>query len=357
MAVVIAGTVSKGWLARERGIKFDYDYYLNPRQRQRIDAQCQEYTLRMFPELSIIYSESNLGRSEFISNDQILVGGIQPNMILGMLLGADFVPNDAFDADISLTCLKGTGPQDLPPVKSLLNHKLIKLFDEQIQELKSDTSFNFPVIPPFFWDSSGRAAIHGIMTSAQKFFGEDIFMDMLADPEKSHSIMAWMTEAYIILVKHFSEIADFPITSIHVGECSACMVDVDSFDQFVLPQILRIGKALGSLRFHSCGCSTHLIKSVQQMTNILTLDTGGETSVADIRSVFGNDFPVSIAPMAVDLSAKTSQPVLDWAKRIVEENNNGELKIVYHLEPNYKLEVLMDLNQYIKESNERLQRC
>jgi hypothetical protein len=350
MAIVFAGTISKGWLAQALGIKFNYDYYFDPYHRHRIDAQCQEYTRVTFPDLAIIYSESNAGRAEYISSNQVLVGGIQPNMILGMLLGADFVPNDEFDPDISINCLKDAGPEDLPPVKSLLDHKIVKQFDEQILKIKSDTSSDLCVIPPFFWDNSGRIFLHGVMTSAQKFFGENIFVDMLADPERCHTIMAWMADAYIVLAEHFSQIAEFPITSVHVGECSSCMIDVDSFDQFVVPQTSQIGKALGPLRFHSCGCSTHLVKSVQQITNIVTLDTGGETSIADIREAFGNDFPVSIAPMAVDLSAKTSKPVLDWAQRIVEENGNGDLKIVYHLEPNYKLDILEDLNRYIKEA-------
>ena len=34
-------------------------------------------------------------------------------------------------------------------------------------------------VPPFFWDSSGRAAIHGPLTTAQKLFGESILVDLL----------------------------------------------------------------------------------------------------------------------------------------------------------------------------------
>jgi len=166
MAIVFAGTISKGWLAQALGIKFNYDYYFDPYHRHRIDAQCQEYTRVTFPDLAIIYSESNAGRAEYISSNQVLVGGIQPNMILGMLLGADFVPNDEFDPDISITCLKDAGPEDLPPVKSLLDHKIVKQFDEQILKIKSDTSSGLCVIPPFFWDNSGRTFLHGVMTSA-----------------------------------------------------------------------------------------------------------------------------------------------------------------------------------------------
>lgn len=35
-------------------------------------------------------------------------------MILGMLIGAEFIPNDSMDADISITSLKGKDPDELP---------------------------------------------------------------------------------------------------------------------------------------------------------------------------------------------------------------------------------------------------
>jgi hypothetical protein len=102
----------------------------------------------------------------------VLIGGIQPNMIMGLLLGANFVPAADRDADIAHGCLQGKDPAALPTPQALLTHELIRLFDEQIRD---QAKRGLRPIPPFFWDASGRAAIHGVLTTAQKLCGETIF--------------------------------------------------------------------------------------------------------------------------------------------------------------------------------------
>ena len=97
--ITIAGTVSKGWMAHALGVAFDHSYYFDPRKRHAVDLRCNATLRQRFPELGLFYTESNLGRIDYYDSRQVLVGGIQPNMIVGMLLGADFVPADAMDAE------------------------------------------------------------------------------------------------------------------------------------------------------------------------------------------------------------------------------------------------------------------
>ena len=78
--------------------------------------------------MRLFYSESNLGQIDYWDKRQIQIGGIQPNMILGMLLGADFMPQESFDADITPACLDGLEPRNLPSPEELLRHDLIRLF-------------------------------------------------------------------------------------------------------------------------------------------------------------------------------------------------------------------------------------
>ena len=119
-------------MAAALGVRFDQDYYLNPDIRYITDSLCNEYALEHFADMRLFYSESNLGQIDYWDDKQIQIGGIQPNMILGMLLGAEFIPQDDKDADITPGCLAGIAPRDLPEPESLLEHQLINLFDEQI---------------------------------------------------------------------------------------------------------------------------------------------------------------------------------------------------------------------------------
>ena len=346
--ITISGTLSKGWMAKALGVRFDRDYYFNPSKRYAIDCECNEYATAQFPGMRLFYSESNLGQIDYWDKDQIQIGGIQPNMILGMLLGADFVPHDSYDADITPGCLSGKGLDDLPAPESLLDHQLIKIFDGQIHRIQNESQNQLHPIPPFFWDTSGRAAVHGAMTTAQKFIGETFFMDMIAEPQRCLEIMDWIGEAFIVLCRHFSQIADLPITSVHVGECSSCMVSPELIEKFVIPVTSKIGEKLGSVRLHSCGPSTNHLQAFSKIKNTNSLDLGSETSIRKAREIFGKDMLISVAPLPRDMSAESNEPILSWAKRIIEENDGGNLAYVYHVEQNYNIDTIHALTVFVK---------
>jgi len=330
------------------GVKFDRDYYFEPKRRYAIDTQCNEYAAERFRGMRLFYSESNLGQFDYWGNGQIQIGGIQPNMILGMLLGADFIPQDSYDADIAPGCLAGRSLVDLPSPESLLEHPLIVLFDEQIRQVQEDSKRQLRPIPPFFWDISGRAAIHGAMTTAQKLLGEAIFIDMMTEPERCLEIMRWICDAFIVLCRHFSEIAHLPITEVHVGECSSCMVSPELIERFVVPVTSKIGRQLGPIRLHSCGPSTNHLGAFFQIGNLQSLDLGGDTSIKKVREVFGKEMPISVAPLPKDMSSESPDPILSWARRILEENNGGSLEYVYHLEPSYNIDTIYALTDFVK---------
>ena len=79
-----------------------------------------------------------------------------------------------------------------------------------------------------------------------------------------------------------------------------------------------------------------------------SLDLGGDTSIAKAREIFGHDFPIDIIPMPADLSADSTEPILNWAKNVIEENAGGILTILYHLEPDYDLETVRALSEFVK---------
>jgi hypothetical protein len=348
VTISISGTLSKAWLAEALGVKFDRDYYFDPNKRYSVDCRCNEYAAEHFPGMRIFYSESNLGQIDYWNKEQIQIGGIQPNIILGMLLGADFIPRDNSDADITLRCLAGKNLVDLPSPESLLEHPLIVLFDEQFQQVQNNTQRQLCPIPPFFWDTSGRAVIHGAMTTAQKLFGEAFFMDMMTEQEQCMEIMRWIGDAYIVLCRHFSEIASLPISEVHVGECSSCMVSPEIIERFVVPVTSKIGDELGPIRLHSCGPSTNHLNAFTKITHLHSLDLGGDTSIRRVRQVFGKEMPISIAPLPKDMSAESTDAILNWAKQILEENVGGNLQYLYHLESDYNIETIYALTDFVK---------
>jgi hypothetical protein len=347
--ITIQTSVSKGWLHNEGGFRFDERYYFDPLHRWEQDRAMDRFLTARFPDHPFHNMESNLVQEEHFSPDQVLVGGIQPNLIVGACLGAAYVFPPDKDSDIAGRPLDGVrNAAELPAPASLLDHPLIHRLAAQIAAVRAARP-DLRVIPPFFWDTSGRATIHGFITTALKLYGEEVFVRVYGDPEFVAALHDWITDVYVALIRHFSALGDLPVTSVHIGECSGTMLRPAHYERFVVPYASRIGRELGPVRLHSCGRSDHLLAAIAAIENLAVLDTGSNTSVAAIRARLGRDFRIDIAPpVELLLDGVDHAGVVTWLDRTLAENAGGPLHIGFHLEPGYSVENCLAIHDALR---------
>ena len=335
----IQASVSKGWLNKHGGFVFNDKYYKDPYYRMQQDQKCHNFIKKEFPDYPIYNMEDNLVQAEYVVPDMMLVGAIQPNMIIAAALGAEFVYSPDKDSDVKGFPLKDIKDlNELPQIEEVLNLPFIKQLGEQYINAQK----KYPkckIIPPFFWDVSGRATIHGIITTSMKFIGSDIFTKMIMEPELVKGIHKWITDVYIAVIKYFSKLGNFQVTSVHVGECSGAMLDENSYQEFVTPYISQLGREFGAIRLHSCGNSDHIMKPICEIENLEIIDTGSNTSLAAIRENMGMDSEINIfPPVEILVKDSTREDIKNWLTQTLKENAGGPLKIAYHLEPDYNWE-------------------
>ena len=329
-------SVSKGWLHKNGDFVFDEKYYKDPLYRRLQDRKMNEFVSGKFSNYPLYNMEANLMQAAYTNENQVLVGGIQPNLTLAIALGSEFVYYPDKDSDVSGNPLKNiSSGENLPDLAKILDHPFIQELDAQIIHLKSEHP-ELEIIPPFFWDSSGRATIHGIITTSFKLIGDTAMMMIIMDPDLLHIVHQWITDAYILLINHYAELANIPITSVHVGECSGTMISNDQYLEFITPYVSQLGKAFRSIRLHSCGPSDHILEAISQIENLTIIDTGSNTSIAKIREMRGIDFEINIEPpVKLMLTDSSERDLIAWLDDVLEENQGGPLKFVFHLESSY----------------------
>lgn len=346
----ILTSISKGWLHQEGGFNFAQHYYLDPLFRRDQDIKIDQYLEARFPGYLIKNLESNLVQPSYYNPDQIMVGGIQPNLILGMCLGAkiDWFLGRDIDFKTANPLASIQSVDDLPTPQEILTHPVIQQFDAQLSELLT-TQPDATIIPPLFWDTSGRATIHGIITTSLKLYGENIFIKIFDDPDFVHSLHQWITDVYITLIQHYSESGQIPVTSVHIGECAGTMLRNSQYEEFIVPYINQIADALGPIRLHSCGDSNHLLSAVQKISHLQILDTGSNTSIAKIRQQIGSEFQIDIAPpVEALLDGAPSHEIVAWLHKTLDENAGGPLLIGFHIEPGYSLENCLTIHNALR---------
>lgn len=348
--IAFQASVSKGWLHDNGGFEFDEKYYKDPINRRLQDEKMNGFVSMEFPDYPLYNMEANLMQAGYTNENQVLVGGLQPNLILAVVLGSEFVIYPDRDSDISGNALKNiTSGKDLPSMDQILDHPFIQELDAQIIQLKSEHP-ELEIIPPFFWDSSGRATIHGIITTSFKLIGDNAMIMMIMDPDLMHIIHQWITDVYILLINHYAELANIPITSVHVGECSGTMISNEQYSEFITPYVTQLGKAFGNIRLHSCGFSDHILDAITQIENLAVIDTGSNTSVAKIREMKGVGFEINLEP-PVNLMLKDSpkSEIIKWLDRVLEENQEGPIKFAFHLESGYAIENCLAIYDELRE--------
>jgi len=355
----IEASVSKGWLHKHGGFIFDNQYYLDPIYRWEQDSKINKFVKEKFPRFAIYNMEANLIQAKYVRDNHVLVGAIQPNMILATILGAQFSFFEDKDADVMGRPLEFISKiSELPPLDSILEHSLVKDLETQMQMINK-THPELRVIPPFFWDESGRATIHGIITTSLKLTGDNIMTILMSDPDLAHAIHQWIVDAYVILIRHFSKLGNLPITSVHVGECAGTMISSDLYEDFIVPYISQLGDKLGDVRLHSCGISDHLIKTISHIKNLKIIDTGSGTFISIIRDLMGRDFLIHIAPpMELLIDGAPQNEIVTWLDKTLSDNQGGPMQIAYHMEPDYEIGNCLVLHEELEKrgliTNKRL---
>jgi len=124
------------------------------------------------------------------------------------------------------------------------------------------------------------------------------------------------------------------------------MVGPELIERFVVLATSEIGQRLGPIRLHSCGPSTSHLKAFSGIANLHSLDLGGDSSISRARDLFGTEMLISVAPLPQDMSEQSTDRILAWAERILEENDGGNLEYAYHLEPGYSIDTIRALTEF-----------
>ena len=243
--VSILGSVSFGWLNQQGGFLEDERYYMDPERHMEQDRAMSLLARRRFPAYRIYNLEAHLVQPEFRHKRPCLIGGLQPNLILAACVGAQFVYHGDKDPDVTLTPIKDMESLDEVRQLDLLNAWPVTQFREQVLAMRRKYGESVDVIPPFFWDTSGRATFHGPVTTAQKLMGERFFLEMVDHPDFVREFLDWIVESYVKLARHFAELAGLPISGVHVGDCSVCMIGAEQFLEFDKEPTAKLIRELG----------------------------------------------------------------------------------------------------------------
>lgn len=269
------------WWHKNAGISFDESFFYDPRRRVEDEQKMEKLLYERFgdlglgedhdkalPQIGAVHLASGYLLSEMLGCTIEYYEDAPPQVICAHRDELDFDVQDAF--------------------RSPAFQRLVKLIDE----LKARHGY---VVGDINWG--------GILNLAIDVRGEDIFTDMLLEPEKCEVFFRKIAEVidrfvfYIqsntgsssISVNRSARLFDYPV-AIH-SECSHTMISEDDYRRFFLPYDQAWSLRHKPYGIHYCGKDPHRMASAfAEIERLTFLDVGWGGDVALLRRYLPETF-------------------------------------------------------------------
>ncbi len=180
----------------------------------------------------------------------------------------------------------------------------------------------------------------GPMTVACNLFGAGFVCEtMAADPDRLHTLLAFITEATIRRITAWRQRAGLPVPQPGFGfaDDSLALISVPMYREHILPHHQRLCQALATdapRSIHLCGDATRHFVTIRDALNVQCFDTGFPVDFGRLRHALGPGVQIQGGPH-VDLLMRSSPAhihaevrriltsgVLEGGRFVLREGNN-----------------------------------
>ena len=144
----------------------------------------------------------------------------------------------------------------------------------------------------------------GPFTLAVELRGEAACLDLVANPDYLHQLMAFLTEATIVRMKAYRKQLGWPEKDkdFSYADDSIALISAEHFREHVLPYHRRLVEAFwtgeGTLSIHLCGDASRHFPILKDELGVTAFDTGFPIDLHEMRRQLGPDVLLQGGPTA-----------------------------------------------------------
>jgi hypothetical protein len=137
---------------------------------------------------------------------------------------------------------------------------------------------------------SGYISYQGVLNNAFRLRGQEIFIDMMEEPEFAHDLFEHITETMLNTAKRVQKRqrdSGFYINMTSNSNCVMNMISPDMYEEFILPCDRRIAGEFERFGIHTCNWNaTPYIDKLSKIPDLGYIDMGIDTDMERMRRVF-----------------------------------------------------------------------
>ncbi len=259
------------WYYDGLGVEFGEQWHIDPSYRQETIVGMQNELQRRFPGHGI----GDIGSNQ--SSIDLLTGTFGGCVIAG-IYGVPII----YKSDQWPVCekqyLSSNEIDDLEPPDLDCN----PMFQNILKQVEWIAQREYHVLGFINWQ--------GVLNNAHRIRGEQLFIDMLENPERAHHLFACITVTMIDAIKRLQERqrkSGVDVSFITVSNCLVNMVSADIYRSVLLPYDQRLANAFGCIGIHNCAWNANAyIDDYANIPFVAYIDMGADTDLRRVRELF-----------------------------------------------------------------------
>jgi uroporphyrinogen-III decarboxylase len=324
------------WYHQALGINFGKQWHTDPAFRR-------ETVLAMRNELKKRFPNSRIGRID------------EPDQPLDLLTGTYGACTVAAIYNVPIIYAEDNWPTCAQ--KYLSDEEVDQLIPP---DLESNTHFR-TLMSQIDWIAEKEGRIEGyinwqgVLNNAQRLRGQEIFMDMIMNPDRVRHLFDCVTTTMIDGAKYLMERqkkTGVEVKFITISNCLVNMVSAEHYEQLLLPYDQRIASAFEYIGVHNCAWNANpYLTSYAKIPNVKYLDMGYDSDLMLARKLFP-DTRRAIMYTPMDVANKSVDEIRADLEHIANEYGPCDI-VAADIEANTPDERVMDLIRICVEISNR----
>lgn len=263
------------WYNKRLGIDFSKPWHEDPVYRYESLVKIRSHLSSVFPMIPYF----SLDEKEEIHPECATISSVYGILLISMLYGIKpvYTTDNWPDGDPesrpsreSLAALKQFDLENHPVMQGLLNQM------DQLEEL--------------YGEIRGYLNYQGILNIAMKIRGQELFIDMIDDPEFAHNLFTHIAdtiEQTAKIIQARQRRSGFNVNLLSMSNCVMSMISSQMYEEFILPLDKSLSKEFDRFGVHTCNwVADPYLDSLRKIDKMGYLDTGLKSDLPRMREMF-----------------------------------------------------------------------
>lgn len=264
------------WYYERLEVDFSKKWHTDPIYRYEMLLKMKKYLHNTFPTVPFFKVELD---EKGIEKTCATISGVHGIKLIPMIYGLD-----------AKYC-KDDWPDNLPgQILSKESLSNLKFFDIKNSPVILQLMEQMDIIEKNFGQIHGYLNYQGILNVALKLRGNDIFIDIIEDPDFVHYLFNHIANTIMQvskLVQQRQRDSGFNVDLLSMSNCVMNMISPDMYREFVLPYDLMLSKEYQYFGIHTCNWNvTPYINVLREINKMGYIDMGMMSDMEKVREMF-----------------------------------------------------------------------